>query len=331
MHILALDTSCDDTSASVLKDGSAILSNIVSNQNEIHAKYSGIVPELASRKHIEMIIPVVQEALDTAKLTLKDIDVVAVTYAPGLIGSLLVSVCFAKSIAYALQKPLVAVNHLAGHIYSVFLEHHDIEFPYLCLVASGGHTSLYLVRDFYSYQELGRTRDDAVGEAYDKVAKMLGLSYPGGPIIDKLASQGNKDAFDFPRGYVHNSFDFSFSGIKNAVRLKIAELKELSLSTKQDIGASFQNAVTDVLVRKVHKAVIHTGIKSIAVAGGVAANSNLRAKMQELASDKGYKLYLPSLKFCTDNAAMIAFVGYHLAKAQKYSDLTLNASSTVVS
>lgn len=342
MKILGIDTSCDDTSASVVVDGERILSNVVSSQSDIHKKYGGIVPELASRRHIEMIWPVVDEALSNAGITIDDVDAIAVCYGPGLIGSLLVGCGFAKSIAYAKKIPIVAVNHLEGHIFSVFLEN-KLSFPFLSLIVSGGHTSLYIVNGFGQYVELGRTRDDAAGEAYDKVAKLLGLGYPGGPVIDKLAREGDPKAFDFPRAYVPESFDFSFSGLKTSVKIEVERIRswedkkktdEENFSTSQplnflasyvyDIAASFQAAVVDVLVRKVEWAIVRKGIKKIALSGGVSANSELRRRMKEMAEKREVELFLPSISFCTDNAAMIAAAGYHHFKAGNIAGMDLN-------
>jgi N6-L-threonylcarbamoyladenine synthase len=336
MIILGIDTSCDDTSAAVLRDGSEILSNIVSSQTAIHAKYGGIVPELASRKHIEMIWPVVDEALVQSGLSLDELDAIAVCGGPGLIGSLLVGCGFAKSVAYAKNIPLVAVNHLEGHILSTFLEERKPEFPFLSLVVSGGHTSIYLAEGFGRYSELGRTRDDAAGEAFDKVCKLLGLGYPGGPVIDMLAKEGDPRAFIFPRAYVPESYDFSFSGMKTAVRNMVqktaggnpqsaigAPQAEITQFTK-DVAASFQASMIDVLVRKMEWAIVGKGIKRITVSGGVAANSALRLKMAEMAAEREVELYLPLREFCTDNAAMIAIAGYHRFMAGEISGMELN-------
>jgi N6-L-threonylcarbamoyladenine synthase len=330
--VLGIDTSCDDTSAAVVVNGERILSNVVSSQSDIHKKYGGIVPELASRRHIEMIWPVTDEALNQAGVALDDIDAVAVCHGPGLIGSLLVGCGFAKSIAYAKKIPIVAVNHLEGHIFSVFLEGRP-EFPFLSLIASGGHTNLYIINGFRQYIELGRTRDDAAGEAYDKVANLLGLGYPGGPAIDRLAKEGDTKAFDFPRAYVPESFDFSFSGLKTAVKLKVgsrqsaaknSELQTLNSKLISDIAASFQAAVVDVLVRKVEWAIMKKGIKRVTLSGGVSANSELRRRFKEMAEEREVELFLPSIAFCTDNAAMIAAAGYHHFKAGNIVGIDLN-------
>ncbi|MBI4688075.1 MAG: tRNA (adenosine(37)-N6)-threonylcarbamoyltransferase complex transferase subunit TsaD [Nitrospirae bacterium] len=328
MLILGIDTSCDDTSAAIVENGVKILSNIVSSQDEVHKKYGGIVPELASRRHIEMILPVVDEALKKAKVEIKDISAVAVCHGPGLIGSLLIGVCFAKSLSYVNNIPLVAANHLEGHIFSSFLEEEKPEFPFIALIASGGHTSLVRVDDFGRYKELGRTRDDAAGEAYDKVAKLLGLSYPGGPIIDRLAQEGNSKAIDFPRAYLSGTFDFSFSGLKTAV-LNFLRKIDSSLLTRhssliKDIAASFQSAVVDVLVRKTIEAAKEEGVRNVVLSGGVSANSALRENLTNRALEDGLRVYLPSLQLCTDNAAMIASVGYFLFKNNKLSSMSLN-------
>lgn len=330
MLVLGIDTSCDDTSAAVVRNGVEIVSNIVSSQTEIHQKYGGIVPELASRRHSEMIWPVVQEALASAGIGLDGLSAVAVCHGPGLIGSLLVGCGFAKAISYARSIPLVAVNHLEGHIFAAFLEERAPGFPFLALIVSGGHTSLYLVEAFGSYVELGKTRDDAAGEAYDKVSKLLGMSYPGGPIIDRLAKEGNPKAFDFPRAYVPESFDFSFSGVKTAVRNQIHRVRqkeqgELSEEFMRDVAASFQASVVDVLVRKVEWAIVQKRIRRVVLAGGVAANSALRGRMQQMAIVRDVELFMPSIRLCADNAAMIAAAGYHHFMAGERAPLSLNA------
>ncbi|MDA8432586.1 MAG: tRNA (adenosine(37)-N6)-threonylcarbamoyltransferase complex transferase subunit TsaD [Nitrospiraceae bacterium] len=317
MLILGIDTSCDDTSASVVEDGGRIISNIVSSQSDIHAKYGGIVPELASRRHIEMVIPVVDEALKKAGVSLREIAAVAVCHGPGLIGSLLIGCSFAKALCYSAKVPLVAVNHLEGHILSPFLAPPVPEFPFRSLVVSGGHTSLYAVEGFGNYHELGRTRDDAAGEAYDKVSKLLGLGYPGGPVIDRLAQEGDGRAIDFPRAYLPETFDFSFSGLKTAVlnflRSRLGDNKPASTLDKGMIGniaASFQRAVVDVLVRKTEWAIKKKRIKRVALSGGVAANSELRKRMKEMGAERDVKVFVPPVDLCTDNAAMIAAAGY---------------------
>ncbi|MGE5892632.1 MAG: tRNA (adenosine(37)-N6)-threonylcarbamoyltransferase complex transferase subunit TsaD [bacterium] len=329
--ILGIDTSCDDTSAAVVRDGSEILSDIVSSQADIHRKYGGIVPELASRKHVEMIWPVVHEALTGAQASLDTISAVAVCYGPGLIGSLLVGCLFAKSLCYSKQLPLIGVNHLEGHVFTPFLAEKRPAFPFLSLVVSGGHTSLYRVNGFRQYIELGRTRDDAAGEAYDKVAKMLGLGYPGAPAIDRLADQGNPKAVDFPRPYLPESLDFSFSGLKTAVRnflfLNQDATEKKHPARTEDICASFQAAMVDVLVRKTEWALKKEGIQQLALAGGVAANRELSARMKEMTESNGIELFLPSASLCTDNAAMIAAAGYFHYINKDFSDLTLNPSA----
>jgi N6-L-threonylcarbamoyladenine synthase len=335
--ILGIDTSCDDTSASVLKDGERILSNIVSSQTDIHKRYGGIVPELASRRHIELILPVVDEALSVAGISINKINGIAVCNGPGLIGSLLVGCCFAKALSYSKRIPLLAVNHLEGHIFSIFLEEKKPDFPFLSLIVSGGHTSLYIINGFGRYIELGKTRDDAAGEAFDKVAKMLNLGYPGGPIIDRLSKDGDPEAFDFPRAFMPETFDFSFSGLKTAIKLEINRLQEkegLALKNPdsqliKDIAASFQTAVIDVLVRKLEWAIIKKGIKRIALSGGVAANSFLRKKVSVIAKERDVELFLPSIALCTDNAAMIAAAGYNHFLNGNIADLSLNPKANL--
>jgi N6-L-threonylcarbamoyladenine synthase len=329
MLILGIDTSCDDTSAAVVEDGRRIVSNIVSSQSDIHSKYGGIVPELASRRHIQMILPVVGEALGQAGITLTDLSAIAVCHGPGLIGSLLVGSSFAKAVCYSRNMPLVAVNHLEGHLLSPLLEERAPDFPFISLIVSGGHTSLYLAEDYGKYTVLGRTRDDAAGEAYDKVSKLLGLGYPGGPLIDRLAQEGDPRAIDFPRSYLQDSLDFSFSGLKTAV---LHYLKNSSShaspitdrSSLANIAASFQAAVLDVLVRKVERAMDRAKIRRVALSGGVSANSSLRQKMLEMGETSGAEVFIPSVSLCTDNAAMIAAAGFHRFRRKEFSGLDLN-------
>jgi len=323
--ILGIDTSCDDTSASVVANGITILSNSISNQSEIHRKYGGIVPELASRRHIEMIWPVVDEALKTAGIHWKDLSGIAVCYGPGLIGSLLVGCSFAKALCYSTGIPLIAVNHLEGHVFSAFLEKSSLSFPFISLIVSGGHTCLYQIDDFGVYKELGRTRDDAAGEAYDKVSKLLGLGYPGGPVIDQLAGKGNPKAIDFPRAYLPDSLDFSFSGLKTAVlNFLKGQGAESVEHRKHDIAASFQAAVVDVLVRKTEWAIKKMHIRRVTLSGGVAANSELRKRMKAMAKERYVELSMPSFSLCTDNAAMIAAAGYYHLKKGEVAGLDLN-------
>jgi N6-L-threonylcarbamoyladenine synthase len=323
--ILGIDTSCDDTSASVVENGTTILSNSISNQSEIHRKYGGIVPELASRRHIEMIWPVVDEAIRTACIQWKDLSGIAVCYGPGLIGSLLVGCSFAKALCYSTGVPLIAVNHLEGHVFSAFLEKSRLPFPFISLIVSGGHTCLYQVDDFGVYKELGRTRDDAAGEAYDKVSKLLGLGYPGGPVIDQLAGKGNPKAINFPRAYLPDSLDFSFSGLKTAVLNVMKEQGTEGIEErKHDIAASFQAAVVDVLVRKTEWAIKKMRIRRVTLSGGVAANSELRKRLKEMAKEKEIELSMPSISLCTDNAAMIAAAGYYHLRKGDVAGLDLN-------
>ncbi|GAQ94063.1 N6-L-threonylcarbamoyladenine synthase [Thermodesulfovibrio aggregans] len=325
MIILGIDTSCDDTSVAILENRK-ILSNIVSSQIKFHSKYGGIVPEIASRKHIEWIWDVTERALNEAKVKLNDVDLISVCHGPGLIGSLLVGLCFAKALSYASHKPLIGVNHLEGHIQAIFLEEKFPEFPFLTLIVSGGHTSLYRVDDFGKYKELGRTRDDAAGEAYDKVAKMLGLGYPGGPVIDALAQNGDVEKFNLPRPYLQGTLDFSFSGLKTAVKVLLRNLgyeEEFPPEEiKRDISAAFQASVVDVLIEKVRWAGAMENLKRVVITGGVAANSELRKRAQMI---EDLEVYLPSKSLCTDNAAMIAVAGYHRFLRGEKSDLYLNA------
>lgn len=325
--ILAIESSCDETAAAVVKNGREVLSNIISSQIDLHTLYGGVVPEIASRKHTEQINQVIEEALKTANVTLKDIDAIAVTYGPGLVGALLVGVSAAKAISFATKIPLVGVHHIEGHISANYIENKDLEPPFACLVVSGGHSHLVRVIDYGKYEILGRTRDDAAGEAFDKVARAIGLGYPGGPKIDKVSYEGNPDSVVFPRGKVQGSvYDFSFSGLKSAVLnyLNQCEMKGEPI-VQADIAASFQKAVVDVLVEHSMEAVREFNIKKFALAGGVASNSHLRAAMQEACDKAGVKLYKPSPILCTDNAAMIGAAGYYEFMAGNISGYDLNA------
>ncbi|MDI3534776.1 MAG: tRNA N6-adenosine threonylcarbamoyltransferase [Thermosediminibacterales bacterium] len=331
LRILAVETSCDETSAAVVEDGRRVLSNIISSQIDLHKKFGGVVPELASRKHIESIIPVIHEALEQAEITFDDIQAIGVTIGPGLVGALLVGLSAAKALAYVRKLPLIGVNHIEGHIYANFLEHPELNPPFLALVVSGGHTELVYVKDYGRYELLGRTRDDAAGEAFDKTARALGLGYPGGPIIDELAKKGNADKIDFPRAYLENdSYDFSFSGVKTAVLNYINQKKQRGEKIDiHDVAASFQKAVVEVLVDKTIRAADDKKINTIVMAGGVAVNSALRVMMGNRAKEAGIKLYYPSPVYCTDNAAMIASAAYYQFLRGGQSDLYLNASASL--
>lgn len=325
--VLGIESSCDETAAAVVKNGRQVLSNVISSQIDIHTLYGGVVPEIASRKHMERINQVIEEALSEAGVALGEVDVISVTYGPGLVGALLVGVGEAKAIAYAAHKPLVGVHHIEGHIAANYIEHPDLEPPFLCLVVSGGHTHLVQVRDYNRFEVIGCTHDDAAGEAFDKVARAIGLGYPGGPKIDKTAKAGNPDAIAFPHAKIAGAeFDFSFSGVKSAVLnyLNQCEMKGQEI-VQADVAASFQKAVVDVLVERAVAAAKKLGEKRIAVAGGVAANTSLRERMQEECKKEGITLYYPSPVFCTDNAAMIAVQGYYGYIAGKRSGWDLNA------
>lgn len=325
--ILAIETSCDETAAAVVKNGREVLSNTIYTQIKLHTLFGGVVPEIASRKHIEKINIVIETALKEAGVSLEDIDAIAVTYGPGLVGALLVGVAEAKAIAYATKKPLVGVHHIEGHISANYIEHKELEPPFLCMVASGGHSHLVLVKDYGEYEIIGRTRDDAAGEAFDKVARAIGLGYPGGPKIDKLAKEGNPDAIHFPRAKVEDApYDFSFSGVKSAVlnHLNGCKMKGEPI-VEADIAASFQKAVCDVLVDHAMQAVKDYGINKLALAGGVASNSALRAAMKAACDKKGIPLYYPAPILCTDNAAMIGAAAYYEYMAGTRSGLDLNA------
>jgi len=326
MKILGIETSCDETAASVVADGSRILSNVVYSQM-VHNKYGGVVPELASREHIRTIIPVVREALDQAGTSLAKMEGIAVTYGPGLVGSLLIGLSLAKAMSYSLNVPLIGINHIEGHIFANFLEHADLLPPYVCLVISGGHSNLVYVADKGAYQLLGRTRDDAAGEAFDKVAKVLNLGYPGGPAIDKASKNGRPDFFKFPRAYLEeDSFDFSFSGLKTAVAIYASRLPREKLEKhKVDIAASFQEAVVDVLVDKGIRACLEKRAQAIALAGGVARNQRLRRRIREEAEKHKLRVFYPSPVLCTDNAAMVAAAGDFYLSTGRRSGLDLNA------
>ena len=311
--ILGIESSCDETAASVIRNGREVLSNVISSQIELHKLYGGVVPEIASRKHIEKINQVIEEALLQANVKLEEIEAVAVTYGPGLVGALLVGVAEAKAICYAAKKPLVGVHHIEGHVSANYIEHPDLEPPFLCLIVSGGHTHLVMVKDYGEYEILGRTRDDAVGEAFDKVARSIGLGYPGGPKIDKLAKEGNPDAITFPKAKIDGApLDFSFSGVKSSVLNHIngCQMRGEEIN-RADIAASFQKAVTDVLVEKTMLAAKEYNMKKVALAGGVASNSALRGAMEEACKKRNIKLYYPSPVYCTDNGAMIGVAGYY--------------------
>ncbi len=332
MIILGIDTSCDDTCAAIVEDGKLLLSNVINSQVIVHNKYGGVVPELASREHIRNIVPVVRESLRKAGLNNKDINAISVTVGPGLVGALLVGIYFAKAFSYANDIPLIGVNHLEGHILSVFLEKRVPSFPFVALTVSGGHTNIYHVRDFGDYTVLGQTLDDAAGEAFDKIAKLMELGYPGGEVIEKLADTGQSDAINFPRAYLSkDSLDFSFSGLKTAVALYVRKWRDHKEEENKikiaDIAASFQSAVVDILIDKVVAASNQVGVKSVVLAGGVARNNHLRRKLQKTMSEKGVDLYIPSPEFCTDNGAMIAVAGYHRIIKGERDDLTLDAKS----
>lgn len=325
--ILALESSCDETAASVVKNGREVLSNVISSQIELHKLYGGVVPEIASRKHIEKVNQVIREALEEAGKELSDMTAIAVTYGPGLVGALLVGVSAAKAISFASGIPLVGVHHIEGHISANFIENKELEPPFVCLVVSGGHTHLVVVKDYGQYEIIGRTRDDAAGEAFDKVARAIGLGYPGGPKIDKLAKEGNPDAISFPRAKVGDSvYDFSFSGLKSAVLnyLNSCQMKGEEVN-RADVAASFQKAVTDVLVEHALTAVKEYGYDKFAIAGGVASNSALRQAFEKACAEQNIRFYHPSPIFCTDNAAMIGVAGYYEYLAGTRSGMDLNA------
>ena len=318
--VLGIESSCDETSVAVVKNGREVLSNVIDTQIKIHEQFGGVVPEIASRNHIEAISRVTKLALEQANVKLEDIDVIAPTYGPGLVGALLVGVSYGRGLAYALNKPLVGVNHLEGHISANYITHPDLEPPFLCMLTSGGNTQIVYVKDYCDMEVLGRTRDDAIGEAFDKVARVIGLTYPGGPKIDKLAEQG-KATINFPKTHFEN-LDFSFSGIKTAVINLHHKNPEVN---KADLCMSFEKAVTEVLTENIEKAIKQTGIKKVVLAGGVSANTHIREEFEKLGQKLNVQIYKPDLKLCTDNAAMIGSAGYYRYIHGDISDNTLNA------
>lgn len=318
--VLGIESSCDETSVAVVKNGREVLSNVIDTQIKIHEQFGGVVPEIASRNHIEAISRVTKLALEQANVKLEDIDVIAPTYGPGLVGALLVGVSYGRGLAYALNKPLVGVNHLEGHISANYITHPDLEPPFLCMLTSGGNTQIVYVKDYCDMEVLGRTRDDAIGEAFDKVARVIGLTYPGGPKIDKLAEQG-KATINFPKTHFEN-LDFSFSGIKTAVINLHHKNPEVN---KADLCMSFEKAVTEVLTENIEKAIKQTGIKKVVLAGGVSANTHIREKFEKLGQKLNVQIYKPDLKLCTDNAPMIGSAGYYRYLHGDISDNTLNA------
>lgn len=323
--ILAIETSCDETAVALVRDGKELLSNVVSSQVEIHRRFGGVVPEVASRRHVEQMTFLLEEALQQAQIKAEEVDAVAVTQGPGLVGALLIGVTAAKTLAYSLGVPVIPVHHVAGHIYANQLVG-EMQFPLVSLVVSGGHTELILMEDHYDFERLGQTRDDAAGEAYDKVARLLELSYPGGPVIDQLAQKG-KVTYNFPRAWLEpGSLDFSFSGLKTAVKNAIQSEKEIVV---EDVAASFQTAVLDVLVEKTRRAVEQTGVRQLIVAGGVSANTELRRRLQSYARETGVTLSLPPLELCTDNAAMIAAAAYYAEQKGIKAGLDLNADPSL--
>lgn len=327
VYILAIESSCDETAAAVVKNGREVLSNVISSQIAIHTLYGGVVPEIASRKHIEKINQVIEQALEEAHMTLDDMTAIGVTYGPGLVGALLVGVSAAKAIAYAKRKPLIGVHHIEGHVSANFIDNPELEPPFLCLIVSGGHTHLVIMKDYGEFEIIGRTRDDAAGEAFDKVARAIGLGYPGGPKIDKAAKEGNPHAMEFPRAKIEGSpFDFSFSGLKSAVLNFLNHQKMMGEEVNpNDLAASFQNAVVEVLVNKTILAAREYGIKDVVIAGGVASNSALRAGMKAACEKAHLRFYHPSPILCTDNAAMIGAAAYYEYKKGARSGWDLNA------
>lgn len=331
MRILAIESSCDETACAVVEDGVKVLSNVIATQIDEHRLYGGVVPEIASRRHSENISAVVSKALTDCDMTLSDIDAIAVTYAPGLIGALLVGISFAKGLSLASGKPLIPVHHIAGHIAANYISHEDLKPPYLCLVISGGHSHIVEVLDYTTYRVVGRTRDDAAGECFDKVARTIGFEYPGGKFIDAAAKRGNEKAFSLPQPKVAGSeYDFSFSGLKTAVINLVHNSQQKGEEVNaDDVAASFQKTICDILVKKTMLAADNLGYKTLAVAGGVSANSGVREAMQVACGKRGIKLYLPELKYCGDNAAMIGCQGYYDYLAGKRADESLNGIATL--
>lgn len=326
VYILGIESSCDETAASVVKNGTEVLSNIISSQVPTHRKYGGVVPEIASRKHIINVMPVIDSALKDANVTMEDVNAVAVTYGPGLVGALLVGLSAAKALAFANDKPLIGVNHLQGHVFANFLNDETLKPPFLALVVSGGHTALLVVKDYNEFELLGQTRDDAAGEAFDKVARVMGLQYPGGPEVELLATTGNKHAIEFPRALLGKSYDFSFSGLKSAVINYLHKEKQGNREVNyQDVAASFQEAIVDVLVKKSIHALKETGLKEIVLAGGVSANKVLQERLAKDVKKVGARLIHPTPVLCTDNAVMIACRGYYQYLNNDFATMELNA------
>ena len=336
--MLGIESSCDETAAAVVANGRDILSDIVASQADFHRQFGGVVPEIASRMHVEAILPVIDQALEQAKVKLTDIDAIAVTYGPGLVGALLVGLSAAKGLAYASGKPLVGVQHIAGHIAANYLADQELEPPFLCLVVSGAHSHLVIVRDYDEYEVIARTRDDAAGEAFDKLSRAVGLGYPGGPLMDKAAIGGRVDAFPLPRTHFDNSLDFSFSGLKTAALNQLNKLQQqaqreqkswMDIISLQDFAATYQHAIVDVLTSHTMEAADQLNIKRLVLAGGVSANSALRRSMTLASADRGLMLTFPPLNLCTDNAAMIASAGYYTWKKKGTSDMSLNAVASL--
>ena len=326
IKIMAIESSCDETSVAIVKNGREVISNVISSQIDMHKKFGGVVPEVASRMHLEVINNIVREALDEAKITIEEIDAIAVTKGPGLVGALLVGISEAKALSYACKKPLIGVNHMKGHICAALITHKELEPPFICLLVSGGHTYLVHVKDYNDMEVIGKTIDDACGEAYDKVARCLGMNYPGGPEVEKLAKLGNEEAIDFPRVMLDkNSYNFSFSGLKTAVLNYLNSKKQKNEEiSKEDVCASFQRAVFDVLIYKTERLMKEKNLDKLVVSGGVSANNTLRTEIEKMCEKNNFKSYFPSKILCTDNAAMIASSGYYEYISGVRSDLTLN-------